>query len=589
MYKRLKYIVTTFFLIYIVLPLFSQGQQYTNEEIKAAFIFNFAKYITWKNENTIKTFGIGVIGPEKMQSTFQSVCSKRKLKNDAPILIIQIDDIQNIPYTHILYVDKTHCEDLPEIIKNIKKNTLIVSDNCADEQNIMINFTDADPKKKFELNIRNILFADLEISRKIVTLGGGEEANWQELVTKIDNQLITATQKLQLQMEQIKKQQEIIDEKVRILKDKELEIKNKGAAIDSQETQIMNHEKILRYQKYGIAKQEDKIKEQMATLEKQMSSLKKQQLIIYLFSALFVVLLSLAYVIYRSYINKKRANKQLQEKNNEILLRNQEITQQKEEIEAQRDQIEIQLDKLLQQNEEINQQKEEIQVQAEHVNNLNKILLKTNTVLTASIEYAKKIQEAILPSDQLIRQYLENFFIFFRPRDIVSGDFYWFADKGDNFYIAVVDCTGHGVPGAFMSMIGNTLLNEIINEKRLSDPALILDRLNERILYALQKGLTGEEVQNDGMDITLCSIDKKMTKMQIACANHIAYLIDDMKLSIIKGDIYSIGDPLTRRKKIKFSNHEINIRYIVCIIVRISSLFSNISRSLFFSRFRRIK
>ena len=104
-----------------------------------------------------------------------------------------------------------------------------------------------------------------------------------------------------------------------------------------------------------------------------------------------------------------------------------------------------------------------------------------------SILYAKRIQEAILPSKDEINDALKQSMVLFRPKDIVSGDFYWFSDKGDLAIIAAADCTGHGVPGALMSMIGSSLLNEIVNEKGITEPAEILMSLKHGVINALNK------------------------------------------------------------------------------------------------------
>ncbi|MBU0763633.1 MAG: SpoIIE family protein phosphatase [Bacteroidetes bacterium] len=448
---------------------------------------------------------------------------------------------------------------MDKISKKIKKNTLIISDNCPSDEYIMINFIDNDPERKFELNIKNILFADLEISKKIVTLGGGQDANWKDLFIKVDKQLDEAQTKLKEahiklaeQTEEISKQQAVIDEKTRILSEQELKISKQQDSLMEQESEMKKRENILLMQNMGINEQKEKMKEQQAVLDRQMSELKKQRMILYLFSALLLVILSLAYFIYRSYKIKKKANILLKEKNEEILRRN-------EEIESQRDQIMAQRDQLIEKNEEIMQQKEEIQAQAENLEEVNRKLARTNEILTSSINYAKKIQDAILPSDELINRLLPDSFVFFRPRDIVSGDFYWLAEKNDTVYVAAVDCTGHGVPGAFMSMIGNTLLNGILGEKGMSSPASILDSMNKRIIASLNQGKTGEDSQDDGMDITLCAIPKQDSAIRIACANHFAYLVNDKGLHIIEGDILSIGDPLAKLKGIKYTDHKVEV------------------------------
>jgi serine phosphatase RsbU (regulator of sigma subunit) len=159
--------------------------------------------------------------------------------------------------------------------------------------------------------------------------------------------------------------------------------------------------------------------------------------------------------------------------------------------------------------------------------------------MTDSILYAKKIQEAVLPPDDYLKQLFPEHFIMFRPKDIVSGDFYWTSNKGDKFLIAAADCTGHGVPGGFMSMLGMTFLNEItgqMNESEL-EAGKILTSLRESVKTSLrQTGREGEA--KDGMDISLCVIDKKTFQLQFAGANNPLLIIrdkgDELEVIIVK-------------------------------------------------------
>jgi serine phosphatase RsbU (regulator of sigma subunit) len=176
---------------------------------------------------------------------------------------------------------------------------------------------------------------------------------------------------------------------------------------------------------------------------------------------------------------------------------------------------------LEQKNTEIMQQKEEI---------------------TSSIHYAKRIQEAIFPSKEVKYRLFPDAFVMLIPRDIVSGDFYWFAEKNGKKLIAAVDCTGHGVPGAFMSMIGNAFLNEIVNEKGNTDAGKILDELRDMIISSLKQ--TGQdEDSKDGMDIALVVIDEQKSIIEYAGANNPLWICrkNAMGMEEIKGDKQPIG------------------------------------------------
>ncbi|HVA97258.1 MAG TPA: SpoIIE family protein phosphatase, partial [Bacteroidia bacterium] len=179
-----------------------------------------------------------------------------------------------------------------------------------------------------------------------------------------------------------------------------------------------------------------------------------------------------------------------------------------------------------------------------------------NKNITDSIQYAKKIQEAMLPEISAIQQFLPNSFVLFQPRDIVSGDFYWFCDLPDNtILIAVADCTGHGVPGAFMSMIGHTLLDEIVKEKKITSPALILHELHTSIRIALKQS-QGES--RDGMDITLCKINTQNRKVEYAGAMRPIWVYNQQgELNEIKANKQAIGGIDTTQKT--FTNHELEL------------------------------
>ena len=158
----------------------------------------------------------------------------------------------------------------------------------------------------------------------------------------------------------------------------------------------------------------------------------------------------------------------------------------------------------------------------------NEIIEEKNKDITDSISYARHIQSAILPNRGEMEKYLKNYYIFFSPKDIVSGDFYWFSKRGNKLFFAVCDCTGHGVPGAFVSMIGNNLLNQTINEYGIEDPGEILSNLNKGMIMVFTN--EGEIEARDGMDMSLLVLDmdanaKEIRKVSYAGANNSMYLI----------------------------------------------------------------
>ena len=296
-----------------------------------------------------------------------------------------------------------------------------------------------------------------------------------------------------------------------------------------------------------------------------------------------ILMLVLLVVIFVSYNQKKKANKLLVFQKHQIEEKNEELNQQNEEIASQRDEIESQRDLLIN--------------QKEHIEEIHK-------EVTDSINYAKRIQEAVLPVSAPARAVLGEHFILFKPKDIVSGDFYWTtkivgnrqsavnspqsavnspqtADcklpTADLLIVVVADCTGHGVPGAFMSMLGISFLNEIVRKQEITQANHILNELRKEIVNALQqKGQVDE--QKDGMDISLLVVNTETNECQWAGANNPLYIVRGGQnpqgltkpellqnlegLEEIKGDKMPIAIYLVMNE---FTNHNFNVEKGDCL------------------------
>jgi len=159
-----------------------------------------------------------------------------------------------------------------------------------------------------------------------------------------------------------------------------------------------------------------------------------------------------------------------------------------------------------------------------------------NKDLTDSLNYARRIQAALLPAEHHIRKIFNDYFIFYRPKHIVSGDFYWFSERDDKYFIAAADCTGHGVPGALMSMIGLELIQKIINEMKVDDTDQLLLTLNRELESAFFKEESGKALIRDGIEMSMCIIDKKTREMEFSGAFLPVYIVRDDKLIELKGD-----------------------------------------------------
>ncbi len=262
--------------------------------------------------------------------------------------------------------------------------------------------------------------------------------------------------------------------------------------------------------KYQTEKKEHEIdvlnkdkKLQTLELERKQKEIKQRNIVIYGIAIVLLIIVGFSALLYKALQQKRKANKLLKQKNVEIQQKNEEILAQRDEIQTQRDEVIVHRDKIASQQKKI----------------------------TDSILYASRIQNAVLPPDEIIDFALPEHFILFKPRDIVSGDFYWLQQIENRTYIAVADCTGHGVPGAFMSMMGVAFLNEIITKFKNPSSGEILNQLRINVKRSLhQTGRIGE--QKDGMDISLCVIDTDKKQIEFSGANNPLYIVKSEKLKV---------------------------------------------------------
>ncbi len=209
---------------------------------------------------------------------------------------------------------------------------------------------------------------------------------------------------------------------------------------------------------------------------------------------------------------------------------------------------------------ELREEKEKVESVNKEINAQKSVIEAKNRDITDSIQYAKNIQEAILPQLDIISQEFPNSFILYMPKDIVSGDFYWFAKRKNKKFIATADCTGHGVPGAFMSIIGNTLLNEIVSDKEILEPGEILNELHAGIKNALKQS-NAEGERRDGMDIALCAIEENSNILEYAGANRPMWIFRGGKadaMEVIKPNKSPIGGLETEDKR-RFTNNRVEL------------------------------
>lgn len=285
-------------------------------------------------------------------------------------------------------------------------------------------------------------------------------------------------------------------------KGKEVELLNKDKSLKEAELLREREAKLRKQKEVDALQQENLLKEEINAKQRQMTSI---------FIGAFVLMLITSGVIFRFYRQNRRAK---------II-----ISQQKEEVEQKKNQIELQKELMEEKNREI----------------------------TDSIRYAKRLQDAILPPTGFFRSLLPDSFVFYQPKDIVAGDFYWIDKSDDTIFLAVADCTGHGVPGAMVSIVGHNGLERCVKEFGLKDPEAILDKLNELVEGTFSRS---EGQVRDGMDIALCIIKKSgdSTELTYSGANNPLWIIRaDNTLEEIKADKQPIGrydnrQPFTSKK-----------------------------------------
>jgi len=237
------------------------------------------------------------------------------------------------------------------------------------------------------------------------------------------------------------------------------------------------------------------------------------------------------------------------------------------ELAAINERIESKYVQINEQKVEIELSKYQIEMQNSALGEAFKEIEKQNKSITSSIHYAERIQRSILPEHDIFNRYFPNSFVLYKPRDIVSGDFYWFdeivKDGKRHLLIAVGDCTGHGVPGGFMSMLGNNLLTTVVTIGGEIEPAIVLEEVDYDIRKVLHQNKHSENSQ-DGMEIALCTIQLDTLKMKYAGAHRSLYFFRNGEFTEIKADRASLGGVSKIRKKklanLQLTTHEIQLQ-----------------------------
>jgi serine phosphatase RsbU (regulator of sigma subunit) len=537
--KQLSFIRTSILslgLIILINNAYSQGGGFDNPT-RALYIFDLvAKYVNYgPGFADSSSFKIGVlVGDYDLVNEMANLAKTRTRIQNKPVVIAGFRRLESMTHMQVLYVNKNSGFDLGKIKALIAgKQTMLITEGYEFRES-MINFIVVDNQPQYDINEDYIKKEGMSVPQTLLFTAIKTKEDWQNLFDiaskEIEIQKETIKQQLEtidVQKQEILKQKALLDsldaqiaekekalnEKQRLLNSQVARITKQQGEITVQKQTILVQQKEVQVQKDTLVNQKAKISVQIARIDEQLkkigeqegkikvqlATLEKQKLILYFVLLALLLVSFLGYYIYRGYKIKKEANIRLEEKNRTISAQKDEIEKQKDLAEAQRDQIAY---------------------QKKHI--------------TDSIMYAKRIQTALIPSLELFSDKLEHF-VLYKPLAIVSGDFYWVASQENKQIIISADCTGHGVPGAFMSMLGVTMLNEIVSGKRILMPDQIIENLREGIIKAL-KQVAEEDSIKDGMDIAVCVVDFDKNILWYAGANNPLYIVRGSELIHYRAD-----------------------------------------------------
>ncbi len=526
---------------------------------RALYILDISRYVKYDDDiQSHADFKISVLGKDgDFVMELYEMAKAREFIQEKPIKIFQYPGLEDIEKCHVLYVNRDQGFNMKSVLNRTHGNNTLVIGEGYEFNEGMLNFVVFEGQPRFEVNEEKLNEEGLHVSELFLFSAVKTREDWEELfkVTEValeEEKVVTAEQKIIIdsqkveieeQEKKILEQQELlrnlnadIEEKQKTISKKTIvlerqvkEIAKQGQMITVQKEEVEEQKAVLKVQIQEISQQESRIAQQSARITEQetvliaqLRAIEKQKLLIGFFIVALVLVSGLGYFIYRGYKIKKEANIQLEAKNKLISAQRDEIQQQKELAESQRDQIAY---------------------QKKHI--------------TDSIQYALRIQAALLPSLELFSDKIDHF-VLYKPRDIVSGDFYWVAEVDrSKILIIAADCTGHGVPGAFMSMLGVSFLNEIVLNKGIIQPDQIINTLRDDVIRSLKQQVDEEGGVKDGMDMCVCLLDPANNSLQFAGANNPLWIISKGELTEIKGDKMPVAIHETMKP---YTNHWLDLK-----------------------------
>jgi serine phosphatase RsbU (regulator of sigma subunit) len=574
----------------------AQRQPSNNAPLQVMFIYNFTRYIQWEMEPGQKNFRIGTLGADSlMRKELNKLTITARKIHSLPLKITHFKTLREVSHVEVLYIDFSE-------VKNIKvgqfgKQTLIVTANNPDLNNTMISFFKDDEKMRFAMNTIHINKAGLKYSPELLALasasitGADKETDrvaaggWLDVFEKIemarnaDQQITLSGEEIEEVAKRIETQKKTLSEKEEMLDDlwkkietKERTLSEQNQKIEEQLTQIKAQQARLRQQEKMLAEQDAAISGQQYDIRMQAGRLKRQEK-------------ALQYTIARNreqqrdLLRKQKEARQLALNimNQRKVLHEHEmkIRRQFEKINLQRLTIFLALCVLVMviflsiiiyrsllrirlKNRIIADQKNLVERQKREVESQKRVIEQKNREMMDSINYAMRIQRALLASEKLLKENLRSYFQILLPKDVVSGDFYWAAILTDGrFALVTADSTGHGVPGAIMSMLNIACLNEAVEARRLVEPADILNHVRKSIIRHLSNDGSAEGGK-DGMDCSLVVYDFKNLIMTYAAANDPVWIVRNGGLIELEPDKMPVGRH--ERDTVPFVQHTVQLQ-----------------------------
>ncbi len=438
-------------------------------------------------------------------------------------------------------------QSMMEAEKKESEFKLLIADKQKQEMTVNQLKLEAEKKQK-----------DFELQEKQVAL------------LKQEKELQTATLKQQaLEREKVQRDKEIAQQQLALAQKQLEDVKQKEQIANlEKQRQIQDLEKQEQLKAMQLIEAENKLKAQQLEQEKE-EKVVNNIITALIVGSLLVILIIIAFAFRQRQKAARRLaaqNAEIEKKNTQLEVSQQEIQRNLSElqkayaiIKESEEEIRQKNEELLSSEEELRQNMEELQATYEVIETQKNQMEAQNVRITHSIRYAERIQAAILPTNSVRTAVFPEHFLLYKPKDIVSGDFYWVSAEENNVRIAaVIDCTGHGVPGAFMSMIGYTILNDTINTSKITDPSKILSNLNKEVRKRLKQS---EGANNDGMDLGICCFepndDGKIT-MTYAGAKHKLFVWTNNSLEEFRSDRKMIGG-LQTSDDLEFTNIRLSL------------------------------